>query len=117
MATFVFAKGDPNKVKAAAKARGYNPPGARTRNEPERVVWREETPVVYEHPKAQADTPALRKRVALAALHIDATRNAYLKALTQFQWVGPLPNSIVNDLPLRIRRQVHLPKINNGRGA
>lgn len=91
-------------------ARGSNPPGARTRNEPQRRYYKPEPEDVYKYrsPKAvpQADTYELRERVAHASLVLNDAYYAYVKALHEFEQLGPLPDEILVDLPFKIKKHL-----------
>lgn len=97
--------------KKTSKPRGKNPPGARTKNEPQRrsqaaldkaIGYREEIGgpgFVYRSPKAVAlpDTEDLRGQLRMAHDRILEAKAAYARALHDFQAIGPLPDSIIND--------------------
>lgn len=96
------------------KPRGHNPPGARTRNEPKRIVYKDPAPMYnYRKPKSvpQADTPELRAKVAAGILQLVETHDAYLAALKAFGELGPLPDGIINDMPTKVRRHMRLYKM------
>lgn len=95
------------------KARGSNPPGARTKNEPPRMPYRDALPGVnYRKPNAVAkpDTIELRRAVAQATLDTTDAYDAFLKTLSDFEALGPLPDAIIEDLPLSMRRHLKLYK-------
>jgi hypothetical protein len=101
----------------SGKARGSNPPGARTKNEPQRVVkreqYRDELPGMnYRKPKevAKPDSLELRKAVAQASLDLATAHQNYLDAMRRFGELGPLPDTIIADLPNSIRRHMRLYK-------
>jgi len=119
MATNFTWSAEAPRAKAAktpsGKTRGSNPPGARTRNEPPRVVpkepYREELPG-FNYRKRTAvpkpDSLELRKAVAQATLDIANAHDAYLKAFKAFEELGPLPDSIIGDLPRTMLRRMKL---------
>jgi hypothetical protein len=99
------------------KTRGTNPPGARTRHEPPRVVpkpaYREELPGYNYRPAnkvAKPDTIELRKAVAQAVIDLGNAHQTYLDAMRAFTELGPLPDSIIADLPSSMRRHMKLYK-------
>jgi hypothetical protein len=93
----------PAKTKTG-KPRGHNPPGARTRNEPKRVIYKN-LPLPVHRPagRTKEDTPELRAKLADAALTLVLTHDAYMDALQAFGDLGPLPLSIVEDMPKNLR--------------
>jgi len=90
--------------------RGSNPPGARTKNEPQRRYFKPEPEDVYKYrsPKAvpQPDSPELRSKVAHAALVLSDAYYAYIKAMKELEQLGPLPDEILKDLPFKIKRHL-----------
>jgi hypothetical protein len=112
----VGLKGPQSERKSkSAKPRGSNPPGARTKNEPPRIPWREETfdeQYTYQRPGVHVleDTPALRTTVADALLDIALAHSAFHDALVKFHAIGQLPNSIIKDLPMKSKRYLKIYK-------
>ena len=101
----------------SGKPRGSNPPGARTRNEPPRVVKREQyrdeiRGFNYRSLKAvpKPDTIELRRAVGEAVITLGNAHQAYLDAMRAFTELGPLPDSIIGDLPQSMRRHMKLYK-------
>jgi hypothetical protein len=101
----------------SGKTRGSNPPGARTKNEPPRVVpkpaYREELQGFNYRPAtkvAKPDTLELRKAVGQAVIDLGNAHQAYLDAMRRFTELGPLPDSIIGDLPQSMRRHMKLYK-------
>ena len=96
-----------------AKARGYNPPGARTRNEPPRVFTREEiddNPYTYMKPgvPVPADSIELRRKVADALLDISLAHEKFHESLKAFHALGQLPAAIIRDMPLKSKRYLKI---------
>ena len=104
----------PKRPKAkSAKPRGYNPPGARTRNEPPRVFTREEIndePYTYMKPGAVVppDSIELRRKVADALLDISLAHEAFHNSLKAFHALGQLPEAIIRDMPLKQKRYLKI---------
>lgn len=120
MANFTWSAEAP-KAKAArthtGKPRGSNPPGARTKNEPQRVKpreqYRDELPGYnYRSLKAvpKEDTIELRRAVGEAVIALGTAHQNYLDAMRRFTELGPLPDSIIGDLPQSMRRHMKLYK-------
>lgn len=112
---FVLDLSITDKPKAkAGKARGSNPPGARTRKEPPRVPQdypyaREEindNPYTYTKPGVDVppDSIELRRKVADALLEISLAHEAFHNALKAFHALGNLPPAITEAMTLRQRR-------------
>lgn len=112
--TFTFTAAAP-VAKAArtktGKPRGSNPPGARTKNEPPRMPYREELPGVnFRKPadRPKEDSIELRRQVAQATLDLERDYRFYTESLRAFEALGPLPDGIIQDLPQSIRRHLKL---------
>lgn len=100
----------PIRPPADAKG-GPNPPGARTRHEPKRVVYKDdESAYQYRSPRLVpvADTPALRAEIQAKSQVLADAHAAYIKALADFNKLGPLPDSVIKDLSLGIKRHMRL---------
>jgi hypothetical protein len=105
-----------SKTPRATKLADHQRMGARTAKEPERVPWRREveTPESYGYrppgKPPQPDTPELRAKVAQAAIEVEDARYAYLSALKRLELLGALPDSILKDLPFKVKRHLRLYK-------
>jgi len=116
MTAFGFAKGSPvakDTSKKTGKKRGSNPPGARTRNEPPKVPFREEiTDDQYSYVRPGApvlpDTPELRATVGDALLEIATAHQMYADAIKKFHALGQLPVAIMDTIPARQRRYLKI---------
>ena len=100
-------------AKKATKPRGYNPPGARTRKEPPRVMTREEIndePYTYIKPGVSVppDSIELRRKVADALLDISLAHEAFHNSLKAFHALGQLPAAIIRDMPLKSKRYLKI---------
>ena len=69
---------------------------------PAKPRYREDLPGFnYRKPNAVAkpDTIELRRAVAAATLLVNDAHDAFLKTLSDFEALGPLPDAIIEDLP------------------